>query len=1472
MIKYITSSSLIKASVFFVFLFVGNNLFAQKIKKFTPTKEAYSTELLEFLKEITKTKEQWEPLHIQFTSKLNSDVLSTAEFNALVEASNTMLRKRVVDFEPWQYMLKTIVLIHENEDEKYAEPFMIDFAEYAKKNTQRNITVYLRTVYQGLSEQTLFDDGGLRWQAKDAVWTFSFVGEAMFTIESADLWGYFKTDSTIIEGTNGIYYPQRYQFVGNGGTVYWVRTGLSQDSAYATLSNFTLSTEKTNYTADTVTLHSKLYVKEPLMGKFEERLSSRSEVDAANFPRFVSYNQEISLKDIYPNVSFIGGISVIGNKFYGSGNETQKASVFFNYEGKPVVRAQSKRFLLRQDVLSSDAAQVTISIAGDSIYHPKSALKFIVELNQLSLNRTTEGLSRTPYTDSYHNLDIYLEQVTWKLNEPRILLGNLNLGVESSLIFESQNYYRGERMDQIKGLDDKGPLRNIQKAAAIYGRNILSVEEMARGLQMSPEATHRLMLEMSILGFVSYDQANESITIKEKLNDYVLNERGIRDFDVIRFVSGVASGANAAISLLNFDMDIAGIRAIALSDSQEVALFPKGGKITVHEGLNFDFDGRITAGRFSFWGTKFYFDYNLFQMNMANIDSMRFKVESFEADAFGNRQLVDVKNVLENINGELLIDKPNNKSGKISYTEYPIFRSGKESYVYYDRPTTFEGVYERSRFFVTLEPFEIDSLDNTTTAGLKFAGTLNSGNIFPDIDEDIMVQKDYSLGFQTSTPGNGYATYGGKGNYKGAINLSNEGLQGDGEINYLTSTAFSNDLYFFLDSTNGTGRSYEIREQRGGVQYPHVTATNVKMNWRPYDDVFYTRSQTSPFNMYDDIGMKATGQLALSPSRLAGDATLDFLDAQSASKDYTFLNREFNSQQMAFKVRANPTAAWGFELKNSRGFVNFDKEKGEFTNNDPAGYLSFPINQYLAFMDFAEWQIPAKTIEVKKLGGGAKSHMVSVHPQQDSLQFNAGSAKFSLVPSLLEGYEIPYIEVADASIEPDTGYVAIDPGAAMRTLTKAAITANRTQKFHNFYQSTVNISSRKRYSASGYLDYLDEDGTPWPLFFATIKPDTALTTIANAKVTEEDGFFLSSFFAYYGNVTLTAPQKNLTFDGYTLIQHTCENINTTWFKFKSTIDPKQIVIDLPERSSLINGIFLAPDSTSGYSAFLARPNSKADQEIITATGILYYDKALYSYVVTTPEKLSNTSAPANYLTLNNKDCYTTGEGLLAFADKAGRIEIGSYGVVKHNMAKDEMSMDIVLGFEFYFDEDIMKGIAKKLRSNTDLKGTNINRKAYTLALDHLLTGRDRQRFDEEVSNFGAPERIPRSMRKTISFSEINLEFNKETGSFLSTGPIGIGSILDEPVNKQVEGTVEIIRKRRGDEITIYFEVAGGDIYFFQYKRNLMQFYTSDKEMMLKFMEIDSKKRSLPAKDGLPAYNYNASTKGKVNLFLNRFEE
>src|SRR5690606_35723890 len=112
--------------------------------------------------------------------------------------------------------------------------------------------------------------------------------------------------------------------------------------------------------------------------------------------------------------------------------------------------------------------------------------------------------------------------------------------------------------------------------------------------------------------------------------------------------------------------------------------------------------------------------------------------------------------------------------------------------------------------------------DNITTQGLEFDGTFTSAGIFPDMQQTIKVQKDYSLGFTTETPPEGLSAYGGKGTFTNSLQLSNEGLRGDGQIDYLNSVATSDEFFFFPDSTNGIANNYEITAQTAGVEYPHA--------------------------------------------------------------------------------------------------------------------------------------------------------------------------------------------------------------------------------------------------------------------------------------------------------------------------------------------------------------------------------------------------------------------------------------------------------------------------------------------------------------------------------------------------------------------------------------------------------------------------------------------------------------------------
>ena len=1447
----------------------------QKIKKFSKEPEVYLQELNAFLtKDLDKNR--GELLYNQFAPIFNDGTLSVEAQDAIVNTSNNLQKKRIIDIDNWEFFLKSMVHAVTAEDELIVEPWIKYLDNFTRKSKSGAIKSYLTIVHEVFINHQFISNKNVTWRADGDDFQIDFDGQLLVRVNEIDLWGFYKTDSTVIEATSGVYYPADIKFDGKGGNMYWLRAGLSEDSAKAELSNYSINIEKVQFAADSVFIQSYLF-EDPIMGRLEERLTTKTKENNATFPRFYSYEANIKKVNLYPDVDFIGGFSLIGNAFYGSGVEGSPASMIFKYDDEPLITTKSKRYLLKDKLVSSKEVQVKLVIGGDSIFHPKVSIKYQPEKGSLVFSRDKEGVSQAPFINTYHDLDMYFDALTWLRGQPIVNISNLNLGAVSPVVLESQDYFRYQRFEQIQGLNDINPLFDLGQASEYYGRKVLTLEEIAEFLRMGKQPAHRFMLEMTVQGFVYYNQDKEEITIKDKVFNYLNNINEKRDYDVIRFVSGLDAGANASISLENYDMEVRGVNAIALSDSQKVALYPAGRKITVHEGLDFDFNGKITAGRFSFWGTQFFFDYDLFQLNMATIDSMRFKVESFYTDINGNRELVDVRNTLEDINGELLIDKPNNKSGKVDFSEYPIFRSGRESYVYYDRQTTHFGAYNRDEFFVELEPFEIDSLDNTSTQGLKFRGTLTSAGIFPDIQEDILVQEDYSLGFKTSTPEGGYMAYDGKGNYEGELSLSLEGFTGDGDIDYITSNAKSEEFVFYPDSTNGVAYEYVIVEQAGGADYPPVDALNVWVNWQPKNDVFYTRSGETPFNMYGDVGMKTEGVLAYGPERLGGNTKNSFLDAESISKDFWFKNREFSSDSLAIRIRANSEAPWGFELKDSHGFVNFDQEKGEFTRNDTAGYLSFPINEYIGYMDFAEWFIPEKSIEVQKLGGAAQSHMVSVNRYQDSLQFNAGSAKFFLVESLLESFDVPHIDVADARLFPDSGYVAVDPKAKMRVLDQATLLANRETKYHNFYDANLTVKSRNKYFGTGFYDYIDEDETPWPLYFEEIKVDTSGATIGFTKLKKEDDFYLSSFFAYYGKVELTADQQYMNFNGYTLIQQTCDNIETTWFKFESVIDPKKIVVVLPEDNpatrgdNLYNGIYIAPDSTSGFSAFLTRGNTMADQELISATGVLFYDLEQNSYVVTTQELLDNPDASGNYLILDNSNCVTTGYGKLSYSPKMGQVDLTSYGAVIHDLNSDKISMDIVLNFNFFFDDKTLEYMAAEILSASSGSAAKVDRDAYKVALNNMLSEKEKARINDQISLTGGMDKVPKSMQNSISFSDLTLDWSPETSSFVSDGKIGVGSILDIPINRAVDGKVEVIKKSRGDEIYIYLELDEGDYYYIQYKRNQLQFYTNDKDLMMTFREIDPKKRSLSAKDGKLPYKYNPGTKGKANLFLNKFE-
>ncbi|MEM7197570.1 MAG: hypothetical protein AAF352_04285, partial [Pseudomonadota bacterium] len=92
--------------------------------------------------------------------------------------------------------------------------------------------------------------------------------------------------------------------------------------------------------------------------------------------------------------------------------------------------------------------------------------------------------------------------------------------------------------------------------------------------------------------------------------------------------------------------------------------------------------------------------------------------------------------------------------------------------------------------------------------------------IFPDITEPLSLQEDLSLGFVKKTPPSGLPLYGGKAKFTADVVLNYNGLQGDGKLDYLTSTAESEQFVFFPDSTKGKTYSYNNLAQGPPKEVP----------------------------------------------------------------------------------------------------------------------------------------------------------------------------------------------------------------------------------------------------------------------------------------------------------------------------------------------------------------------------------------------------------------------------------------------------------------------------------------------------------------------------------------------------------------------------------------------------------------------------------------------------------------------------
>jgi len=1483
-----------KIALVLLAVFSALALKSQTIKSFTGDPVKFPEEVQSLFSTVSNRdiESKVEDLLEPFLNSWNAGIYNDAEKEIIINNANTLLVKKSTIYPD---LFSYILIIH-NLKKKGNKEAVLDWSEDLKNHLpdliQRKIQPYLEQYKLIFDERILFKSTTFSWFISDTSLNLAYDTAITILYKKAILTCASKKDTFSILNTSGIFYPQLLEWKGQEGRVTWERVGFSPDSVFADLSSYHINMKFSEYHADTVKLVNKKYFKELLYGDLTDKLLLNAPGPLSTYPKFESYLKNYEIPNLYRNINYIGGLSVEGARIIGSGEVDKNASLIILKDGKVQAQIRSLAFRIQGDQITANPASLSIVTGDDSIYHPGLQLKYNNAKRQLLMFRPESAISQSPFFDGYHHIDLECGAIYWNIESDTINFDSEpRFNRDSTSEFTSNNYFSKYEFDKIQGMDDRNPLYIIMDYSKSYGTDEITPAALAQYMHKSEDQVKAMLLKLSIQGFLYYDLVNDKAIVQGRLKRFIDARAGKIDYDLIRIHSTTLKNSNATLYLANNDLLVRGVDSLFLSTAQQVYIYPDKSGIIIKKGLDIVFSGRVKAGLFEFFSHNCSFEYDSFRLNLPLIDSLGFKVKSFEKNMYNERPLKRVGSVIENLSGQIQIDDPSNKSGLKSFPEYPIFDSKQESFVYYDKNPR----YDRNRFAYHVAPFKLESLDNFSTDSLQFDGYLVSSGIFPDIKQALKVQPDYSLGFINRSPVEGYSAYSDNGIYYDEVNLSNKGLRGNGQLKYLTSNTTSKDFLFYPDSMiTKLAEHFTIDQQIAKVEYPKVIGDSIFQTWYPYRDTMHLKTIKLPFKMFEEKALM-TGDLYYSSNGLSGGGKVGFESVELASEKYKFNHHTIDADTLDFNLYTTGTKDLAVSAEKYRTHVDFETRVVEFKTNKKGSSVLFPYSNFACFMDNVDWNMDQHEMKLYNDFGEkyanidslsrvqllnldlSGSDLLATNPKADSLSFFSMRARYDMINYIIDAEDVKLIRVADAAIFPDSGNVKILKGGKIQKLLNAGIIADTARRFHTIERAEVDIFSRKNFQAKGYYQYAGTDKVLQEFLLPVIGVDTSGKTFARGNIAENLNFSLSPHFSYKGKVNLVSDRKELSFDGYFQTRDDCfKDVKKYWVHFNSWVNPADVRIPVQQPLVDINGkkldlaILISNYEQEIYAAWFSPRAVSFDTTLVTGSGEVYYDESANAYKVSQP---SEEPGVKNHLgiTYFTGNCIFESIGPVGLGISYNYIDLKGFGEVKYMIVPDSTTFNLTLTLDFPFYETALNMISDSL-VKSDLKGLDITRRGYEDFIEYALGAKESKDLKDEIRTSGGMRKLPEKLGHTIVLTDVNLYWNSLTKSYMSRGPIGIISVGKNAVNRYAKGYLELIHRRSGDVISLYFEINPLKYYFFDYRNGTLQTISSDNLYNDRINALKPEKRMLTKPGIEEPYEFLVTNRSKMIEFLRRMQQ
>ena len=1313
-------------------------------------------------------------------------------------------------------------------------------SQYGSRQT--NLEKYLKRCVDLFSDHILDQKGVTQWIALDPMFGFPTDTAFVISVPKCSLMVRTTKDQSVIHDTQGICFMDQHLWNGKGGRVDWSRFSIPEDKVFGTVHDYQVNLLSSNYSIEHIDFTNLYYFDKPLDCSFEDAVTNAPPTEKTMFPKAMSQNDDIRFSKVFKDVDFQGGFGLVGQSvsFFGKGESP--AQFIFTKDDRIRVRMRAKRFILSEDNLVSSQAAVRIYLYDsinqtiDSVYHNDIGFRFDKNKDMVLLYRKDNGVGTGPFHDTYHEFDIFLEAVYWDRASDEMDFRRLEgtSGVSEGVV-SSVTYFRKSDYLKLQGLDTKNPMEHINKFLQIYGYtdNRFNINDFVAYIKYPLPQVTSLILNLQSMGYLGYDKETQTVIVLDRFFDVLASEHNEFDYDVIRFQTRATNRQpNIRLSLRTNDMVVYGIwddqtgkelPSITLSDYKHVVILPDDARVVLKKHRSFNFSGCVMAGMYEFFTKDCLFDYQSFAIKMAEVDSLRFYAR-FDGKVY------PVEGTIERLAGILEIDEWNNKSSVRETPDFPKFQSSGNSYKFYrdingrvfdlelpDDSLTNEIL--AGKFYYCLEPFLMNSLDNLNSEDISFKGKLVSGGIFPDIAEPLVVMDDHSLGFH-HVIGDGnrdaYPMYGGKGDFHQEVFLSNEGFYGQGKLSVETSDYVSQRFDLYLDSVTAVTESFDMREQTAGVPFPKAVCGPLDLKWDVTQPLLYAYTKEEPIRMFDSTFFR--GVTMLSEEGFRADGELTFGLTRFNSRYFDFADHSFVADSSDFVLYDEDGTTRAFLAKNYRSTADLAAKKVQYAYLDTHSNLDFPSNQFYCSLQEAEWDMTTNRIHLFSSASSfaeyakattfdellavhsAASKFVSLHPEQDSLEFFCSNADYDMNDYVIHAHDVKIVRVADAALFPSDANLDIQRNAEISPLEHATVLADTLNRIHVFKDAAVSIYGKNNYSALGTKDYLDMEGVATPVFFDRIAPVDGVT-VAHAEIADTLDFMLSPYFGFQGEVVSTASRPFDRYDGhYRLAQHCLED--TVWFVSSAEIDPNDVAIPVvmdnirKERQGMFNGLCYEYGTGGGYHGNFLKPMNPETVSVLMQDGMLRYDADSLRY------RIGEEQRPDHFLELSDR-CVVTGHGATNLGLDGGLTEMVCYGTYT-NYPNDSLTMEVLNMFQVpLFDEQILREIAE-VYAAIEGEAVDLTQTEYVDYLRSVKGETAAEALQQEMELSGYPEITTNDLyNKMIVIPKLHLVWNPALRAFVSTGKIGLGSLGKNVVNRYVDGYV-VFDKRLG-KITYLFQ-------------------------------------------------------------------